>query len=172
MSANPILPKQKWFYTLLLLLLLILHLFNGLLFQDNQGKSIPEKQNQSGFKWGKRWWGFGGFGMQPSLKIDNYTNTSSPQFLQTGCSSSCRPAQCQSTEGQKWFCALWQKCRSTQITSFHSNAALLFLYFFNCNATLQHQTPKRSWFGEEGSSPKMYVSHQPCVQKAHSSGIG
>jgi len=28
-------------------------------FQDNLGKPIPERQNQSGFKRGKRRWGFG-----------------------------------------------------------------------------------------------------------------
>ena len=40
-------------------LLLILHPFNGLFFQDNLGKPVPERQNPSGFKWGKRQWRFG-----------------------------------------------------------------------------------------------------------------
>ena len=29
------------------------------LFQDNLVKPVRERLNQSGFKWGKRWWGFG-----------------------------------------------------------------------------------------------------------------
>jgi len=29
------------------------------LFQDNLGKPAPERQNQSGFKWGERWCHFG-----------------------------------------------------------------------------------------------------------------
>ena len=28
-------------------------------FQENLGKPVPERKNQSEFKWGKRWWGFG-----------------------------------------------------------------------------------------------------------------
>ena len=28
-------------------------------FQNNLGKPVPERLNQSGFIWGKRWWGFG-----------------------------------------------------------------------------------------------------------------
>ena len=39
--------------------LLLLHLFNGTLFQDNLGKPVPERQNQSGFTWGKRRWSLG-----------------------------------------------------------------------------------------------------------------
>ena len=27
-------------------------------FQHNLDKPVPERQNQSGFKWGKIWWGF------------------------------------------------------------------------------------------------------------------
>jgi len=37
-------------------LLLLLNLFNS---QDNLGKPVPERQNQSGLKWGKRWQSLG-----------------------------------------------------------------------------------------------------------------
>jgi len=41
-------------------LLLQRHPFNSLFFQDNLGKSAPERQNHSGFHWSKRWWGDSG----------------------------------------------------------------------------------------------------------------
>jgi len=55
------------------------------------------RQNQSGFKWGKRWWGYGMQWHQLdhmqaiciSLQADNHINTSSVKFLQAGCSSLC-----------------------------------------------------------------------------------
>jgi len=36
------------------------HPFCGVFFQDNVGKPAPERLNQSGFKWSKRWWGGSG----------------------------------------------------------------------------------------------------------------
>ena len=68
--------------------LLLLHLFNGPLFQDNLGKPVPERYVQSWFKWGKTWWGFGMQWNQldhmqticTSLQTDNLTNTSSLNF--------------------------------------------------------------------------------------------
>jgi len=33
--------------------------FEQLVFQDNLGKQVLESENPTGFKWGKRWWGFG-----------------------------------------------------------------------------------------------------------------
>ena len=35
--------------------LLPLHPFDGLFFQHNPCKRVPERQNQSGLNWGKRW---------------------------------------------------------------------------------------------------------------------
>jgi len=43
-------PRLNWITT-------VLHPFNGLFFHDNLGKPVPERKNQSGFKWGKRWRG-------------------------------------------------------------------------------------------------------------------
>jgi len=59
-----------------------------LLFQNNLGKPVPERKNQSGFKWGKRWWGSGMQWHQldhmqticTSLQTDNHTNTLSLNF--------------------------------------------------------------------------------------------
>jgi len=44
---------------LLKLLLLLLHPFNDLFYQDNLGKPAPERQNHSGLYWSKRWCGSG-----------------------------------------------------------------------------------------------------------------
>jgi len=57
-------------------------------FQDNLRKPVPKRLNQSGFKWGKRWWSFGMQWHQldhmqticTSLQTDNHTNTSSLNF--------------------------------------------------------------------------------------------
>jgi len=40
--------RYELYIVQLLLLLLLLHLFNGLFFQDNLHKPAPEKQNHSG----------------------------------------------------------------------------------------------------------------------------
>jgi len=45
--------------TLLLPLPLLLHPPNDTFCQDSRGKPVLERWNQSGFKWGNRWWGLG-----------------------------------------------------------------------------------------------------------------
>ena len=64
-------------------------------FPTQLSKPVPEKYNQSGFKWGKRWWGFMIQWHQldhmrticTSLHTDNHTNTHPiTQFLQARCS--------------------------------------------------------------------------------------
>ena len=58
------------------------------LFQDTLGKLVPERYNQSGINWGKRWWGLGMLWHQLDrmqtictlLQTDNHTNTSLHNF--------------------------------------------------------------------------------------------
>ena len=58
------------------------------LFEDNLGKPVPQRLNQSGFKWGKRWQGYGMQWHQldhmqticTSLQTENHTKTSSLNF--------------------------------------------------------------------------------------------
>jgi len=89
-------------------LLLLLHRFNGL-FPGQPGKLVPERLNQSGFKWGKRWWGFGIQWHQldhvqticTSVQTDNHTNTSSLDFYRPDALPDAQPTnqQCNSTGG-------------------------------------------------------------------------
>jgi len=75
-------PVQQWKKKLRL------HPFNGLFFLNNLGKLVPERLNQSGFKWGKRLCSFGKQLHQldhmqticTSLQTDNHTNISSLNF--------------------------------------------------------------------------------------------
>ena len=87
---------------------LLLHLFNGLFSRTTwvsryqKGKTV-----QSGFKWGKRWCGFGTQWHQldnmqticTSLQTDNHTNTSSLNFYRLDALLDGNQ-QCQSTEGR------------------------------------------------------------------------
>ena len=78
--------------------LLLHNLFIGL-FSRTNWVSRYQRCNQSGFKWGKRCWGFGMLWHQLddmqiiciSPQTDNHTNASSVDFLQAGCFS-WRPA--------------------------------------------------------------------------------
>ena len=77
---------------------LLLHPFNGL-FSRTTWASQYQRQNQSGFKWSKRLWGFGMKWHQldhmqticTSLQTDNQASTPPLSFLQAGCLPAAQP---------------------------------------------------------------------------------
>ena len=68
-------------------------------FSGQLGKPVPEKYHQSGFKWGKRWWGFGMQRHQLDhmqtictlLQRDNHTSTVLLNFYRLDALSDAQP---------------------------------------------------------------------------------
>ena len=87
--------------------LLLHNLFIGL-FSRTNWVSRYQRCNQSGFKWGKRCWGFGMLWHQLddmqiiciSLQTDNHTNASSVDFFAGGMLFLTPSQQCWNTEGR------------------------------------------------------------------------
>jgi len=89
----------------LLLQLLLLHSFMTPFFSTTWVSRYQKGKNQSGFKWGKRWWGLEMQWHQldhmqticTSLQTDNHTSTSSLNFYRPDALSDVQP-----TESKQW----------------------------------------------------------------------
>jgi len=104
-SARPLAAGLVWKLTTLL------RPFNGVFSRTTVASRYQKRRNESGFKWGKRWWGLGMQWLQldhvqtmcTSLQTDNHTKTSSLSFYRLDALPNYQP-----TVSKHWRHLVWK----------------------------------------------------------------